>query len=87
VTIKTPEQVAHETLGEGQGWHPGTKSAVIDILEAGINADRAQTIEMLNAKRDEYQQIAHILAGMGGVELEARSIVALLGAMIKRLEA
>lgn len=45
--MKTPEEVARETLGEGVGWHRMTHPALLDMMVAAIEADREQ--------RDDYE--------------------------------
>lgn len=39
---KTAEDVAHETWGEGTGFHQGSGPAIIEMMVAAIEADRAQ---------------------------------------------
>jgi hypothetical protein len=41
--VKTPEEVAHETWGEGTGFHAGSGPAIIEMMTAAIEADRAQS--------------------------------------------
>lgn len=47
MTIKTPAEVARETLGDGETWHRMAHPALLSLMEAAIEADREQ--------RDDYE--------------------------------
>lgn len=51
--MKTPEEIAHETLGEGQGWAPGSHPALIELMVAAIEADREQPRFLLISEHDD----------------------------------
>ncbi|MDF2506311.1 MAG: hypothetical protein K0Q52_170 [Microbacterium sp.] len=53
MTLKTPEQIAHETWGEGTGFHRGSGEAVVEMMAAAIEVDRAQEFDTARAIADE----------------------------------